>query len=100
MLHGIWQTLGGLVDEMLTYKSESTAKAVAIAVLKATYIKEPPLRGRAANGRFSLQYADEDTPDYIDFCLNHCPYATTECCNCLDTAGRGKRGRPRKLEYV
>ena len=24
-----------------------------------------------------------DTQEEIDFCLNHCPYANTECCNCL-----------------
>lgn len=44
--------------------------------------------------------ADEDKPEYIDFCLHHCPYASTECCNCLATAGKAKPGRPRKTEYI
>ncbi len=24
-----------------------------------------------------------DTQEEIDFCLHHCPYANTECCDCL-----------------
>ena len=86
---------------MNTYElSELTAKAAARAILKATYVHVPALRRRAANGGFAIQFADEDKPDYIDFCLHHCPYANTECCNCLSTAGKAKPGRPRTAEYI
>lgn len=80
--------------------ADLTAKAAALAILKSTYIHSPTLRGFAENHTFSIHYVDEDKPDYIDYCLYHCPYANTECCNCLETAGRGKRGRPRKTEYI
>lgn len=86
---------------MNTYElADLTAKAAALAILKATYVHVPVLRRRAQNGGFAIQYADEDKPDYIDFCLHHCPYASTECCNCLATAGKAKPGRPRKTEYI
>lgn len=80
--------------------TELTAKAAALAILKATCVHAPSLCRRAANGDFAIQYADEDNPEYIDFCLHHCPYASTECCNCLATAGKAKPGRPRKTEYI
>lgn len=86
---------------MNTYElADLTAKAAALAILKATYVHAPALCRRNANGDFAIQYADEDKPDYIDFCLHHCPYASTECCNCLATAGNAKPGRPRKTEYI
>jgi len=86
---------------MNTYElAELTANAAALAILKATYVHAPALCRREANGDFAIQYTDEDKPDYIDFCLHHCPYASTECCNCLATAGKAKPGRPRKTEYI
>ena len=40
-----------------------------------------------------------DSQQNIDFCLNHCPYADSECCNCL-SGGKPKKaeGRPKKIE--
>lgn len=40
-----------------------------------------------------------DSQEDIDFCLNHCPYASEECCNCL-AGGKpdAKRGRPEKFD--
>lgn len=40
-----------------------------------------------------------DSREDIDFCLNHCPYASDECCNCL-AGGKpeAKRGRPEKFD--
>jgi hypothetical protein len=35
-----------------------------------------------------------DTQDEIDFCLHHCPYASSECCNCLEGGTKEKQGRP------
>lgn len=86
---------------MNTYELAAlTAKVASLAAVKATYFHVPTLRRRTANGGFSIQYADEDKPDYIDYCLHHCPYANTECCNCLETAVKAKPGRPRKTEYI
>ena len=41
----------------------------------------------------------EEVVEDIDFCLNHCPYASDECCNCL-AGGKpeAKRGRPEKFD--
>lgn len=33
-----------------------------------------------------------DTQEEIDFCLNNCPYASSECCNCL-SGGKPKQNR-------
>ena len=42
-----------------------------------------------------------DTQENIDFCLNHCPYADSDCCDCL-SGGTHKRfeqtGRPNKID--
>ena len=34
----------------------------------------------------------QETQDEIDFCLHHCPYANTECCDCLSG------GKPEKAK--
>lgn len=41
--------------------------------------------------------SNTESQQNIDFCLNHCPYADSECCNCL-SGGKPKAGRPGKID--
>jgi hypothetical protein len=55
---------------------------LAVAPWKSIYRSDTPER------------VTKETQDEIDFCLYHCPYADTECCNCLDGGTKEKQGRP------
>ncbi len=46
-----------------------------------------------------LERHTNDTQEEIDFCLHHCPYASTECCNCL-SGGKPKQNRSGPKEKV
>lgn len=41
-----------------------------------------------------------DTQEEINFCLQRCPYADTECCNCLGGGTHEKKGRPSVEEKI
>lgn len=55
---------------------------LAVAPWKSIYRSDTPER------------VTKETQDEIDFCLYHCPYANSECCNCLEGGKREKPGRP------
>ena len=62
-------------------------------------------RRRAEIGRNSIYRDDQpvrvsqETQDEIDFCLHHCPYANTECCDCL-SGGKPERARKGAREKI
>lgn len=41
-----------------------------------------------------------DTQEEINFCLQRCPYADTDCCNCLEGGTHRKNGRPSVEEKI
>lgn len=59
----------------------------AVAPWKSVYRDEP-----------AKKYT-QDSQETIDFCLNHCPYANTECCNCVSgKEEKQNRGRPQSAD--
>lgn len=52
--------------------------------------------GRDSLGRFAVMPGLTDGPKSIDYCLHHCPYASSDCVNCL---GNQKRRRKRAALY-
>ena len=55
---------------------------LAVAPWNSVYRDDPAVR------------VSQETQNEIDFCLYHCPYANSECCNCLDGKSPTKKGRP------
>lgn len=61
------------------------ALRVAVAPWNSVYRDDP------------VKPVSQNTQNEIDFCLHHCPYANTECCNCLEGGTKEKQGRPREV---
>lgn len=61
---------------------------LAVAPWNSIYRDDQPVR------------VSQETQDEINFCLQRCPYADTECCNCLGGGTHEKKGRPSVEEKI
>ena len=61
---------------------------LAVAPWNSVYRDDKPVR------------VSQETQDEIDFCLHHCPYANTECCDCLSGGKpeKAKKGAREKID--
>lgn len=91
MWQNIWQKPCGLVSEMHVEKvglRKLVSAAVAPWDSPDSVTENNSYFGRDIWGQFVPTPGYEDGTATIEYCLHHCPYASSECTNCIENAKR------------